>query len=63
MLHDVNLGLELVVINQVAHRTKPLSSVIHFVTPPGIERAKHQHPTLGGSTDIGSNVRKDMSAR
>ena len=37
--------------------------MIHFVAPPGIERAKHQHPTLCGSTDVGSNVREDVSAR
>ena len=63
MLYDVRSSLHLVVIYKIAHRTKPLASVIHFMAPPGIERAKHQHPALGGSTDIGSDVRKDVSAR
>lgn len=63
MLYDVQSVLELVVINKVAHRTEPLSSVVHFMAPPGIERAKHQHTTLGGNTDIGSNVGENVPAR
>ena len=63
MLYHVHSSLQLVVVHKVAMRTEPLASVIHFVATPGVERAEHQHPTLGGSTDIGSNVREDMSAR
>lgn len=63
MLNHVHSSLQLVVVYKVAMRTKPLASVIHFVAPPSVERAKHQHPTLGGSTDIGSDVSEDMSAR
>jgi len=63
MLYHVHSSLDLVVVYKVAMRTEPLASVIHLVAPPGIERAEHQHPTLGGSTDIGSNVGEDVSAR
>ena len=63
MLYYVHSSLELVVVYEVAMGTEPLASMIHLVAPPGGERAKHQHPTLGGSTDIGSNVREDMLAR
>ena len=63
MLYYVRSSLELVVVYVFAMRTEPLASVIHFVASPGVERAKHQHPTLGGSTDVGSNVGEDVSAR
>jgi hypothetical protein len=62
MLYDMHSGLGLVMKYKVAQRTEPLASVIQLVAPPGIERAEHQHPTLCGSTDIGSDVRKDVSA-
>jgi len=63
VLCHVLSSLQLVVMYKVAMRTKPFAPVIHFVAPPGVERAKHQHPTLGGSTYVGSNIREDVSAR